>query len=138
MYKLSKLGKNACVNRTFFNCLPCGSAIGVLFGAAAMFATSGVSQAQGLTTLASFNGTDGDGPSFGNLTLSGNTLYGTTEYGGEYGAGEVFSVPINGGAPNVLASFDNTDGQRPMASLTLFGSTFYSTTTIGGASVVSG
>ena len=40
----------------------------------------GVAEAQTLTTLTSFNGSNGDGPQAG-LTLSGNTLYGTTELG---------------------------------------------------------
>ena len=48
--------------------------------------------AQTLTTLASFNGSNGETPEAG-LTLSGNTLYGTTEYGGTNNDGTVFSVP---------------------------------------------
>ena len=52
--------------------------------------------AQTLTTLASFNGSNGQGPEAG-LTLSGNTLYGTTSGGGVYGWGTVFSLPLGGG-----------------------------------------
>ena len=37
--------------------------------------------AQTLTTLASFNGSNGENP-YASVTLSGNTLYGTTDYGG--------------------------------------------------------
>ena len=44
------------------------------------------------------------------LTLSGNTLYGTTEYGGANGDGTVFSVPLSGGSPTVLASFNGSNG----------------------------
>ena len=85
-----------------------------------------------LTTLASFNNV---GYPNGSLTLSGSTLYGTSQYGGANGAGTVFSLPLAGGTPNVLASFDNTNngGYGPKCSLTLSGSTLYGTTQDGGA-----
>ena len=44
-----------------------------------------------LTTLASFNGTDGANPIAG-LTLSGSTLYGTTSSGGGGNNGTVFAI----------------------------------------------
>jgi uncharacterized repeat protein (TIGR03803 family) len=72
------------------------------------------------TVLASFDGTDGiaaAGDGQGELILSGNTLYGAAEGPGGNG-GEVFSVPITGGAPTVLASFT-------VGGLLLSGSTFY-------------
>jgi uncharacterized repeat protein (TIGR03803 family) len=95
------------------------------------------------TVLASFNGTNGQGPN-GNLTLLGNTLYGTTSaggasghgtdiYGDAIGYGTVFSIPITGGTPTVLASFDMTDGANPWAGLTFFGNTLFGTTNSGGA-----
>ena len=88
------------------------------------------------TVLASFtsNGIDGAWPSAG-LTLSGNTLYGTTSGGGAYGGydGAVFSVPITGATPTVLASFNGSNGQSPLAGLTLSGNTLYGTTEYGGA-----
>ena len=63
------------------------------------------------------------------LTLSGNTLYGTTvERGGINGYGTVFSVPVSGGSPTVLASFNGSNGEMPDAGLTLSGSTLYGTT----------
>ncbi len=89
------------------------------------------------TVLATFNGTDGFGPQ-GNLLLVGNTLYGTTIYGGNmslnshFGAGVVFSVPVTGGTPTVLATFENTNGCEPLAGLTLVGDTLYGTTQLGG------
>jgi uncharacterized repeat protein (TIGR03803 family) len=90
------------------------------------------------TVLASFSGTDGDEP-VASVTLSGSTLYGTTEEGGELslndgaGDGTVFSVPITGGTPTLLASFDGTNGARPVADLIVYGSTLYGTTESGGA-----
>jgi uncharacterized repeat protein (TIGR03803 family) len=44
--------------------------------------------------LASFDGSNGRTP-YAGLTLSGNTLYGTTEGGGAYGDGTVFAVNLN-------------------------------------------
>jgi uncharacterized repeat protein (TIGR03803 family) len=95
-----------------------------------------------LNSVASFNGTDGATPQAG-LILSGGTLYGTTEYGGatdgegpaSLGYGEVFSVPVTGGTPTILTSFNGTsDGAYPLADLTLSGTTLYGTTSGGGAS----
>jgi uncharacterized repeat protein (TIGR03803 family) len=80
-----------------------------------------------LTTLASFGGSNGAVP-LGNLTISGTTLYGTTQNGGANGYGEVFSLPIGGGTPTVLASFNNANGAYPAAGLTLSGTTLYGTT----------
>ena len=78
--------------------------------------------------LASFNGSNGDSPVAG-LTLSGNTLYGTTEAGGAPNWGTVFSVPLSGGSPTVLATFNGYNGENPQAGLTLSadGSALYGT-----------
>ena len=88
------------------------------------------------TVLTSFTGANGSNP-YGGLTLSadGRTLYGTTQFGGANGYGEVFSLPAGGGTPTVLASFDNTDGANPIGDLTLSadGGTLYGTTENGGA-----
>lgn len=84
-----------------------------------------------LTTLASFNGTNGSSP-YSGLTLSGSTLYGTTLDGGANGDGEVFSVPVAGGSPTVLTSFNSTNGSSPWAGVTLSGSTLYGTAAGGG------
>ncbi len=84
------------------------------------------------TAIAGFNGTNGFNP-LGSLTLSGSTLYGTTNGGGANGLGEVFSLPVGGGIPTVLASFNGTNGVSPVGSLTLSGSTLYGTTGGGGA-----
>ncbi len=86
-----------------------------------------------LTTLASFAGTTaGTGPNAG-LTLSGATLYGTL-YGGTTADpyGEVFSEPITGGTPTVLAAFNRSNGAGPHGTLTVAGGTVYGTTIAGG------
>ena len=91
------------------------------------------------TVLASFNGSNGQNP-YGDLILSGNRLYGTTSEGGAYGGqfiggiggGTVFSVPVTGGTPTVLASFNGSDGSSPQAGLILSGNTLYGTTFFGG------
>ena len=86
-----------------------------------------------INVLASFNGSNGQNPE-GNLTLSGDTLYGTTYDGGTNGYGTVFSLPISGGTPTVLASFNGTNGQNPYeGGVTLSGTTLYGTTRSGGA-----
>ncbi len=78
--------------------------------------------AQTLTTLCSFNGSNGENPAAG-LTLGGSTLYGTTSSGDT-----VFSLPITGGNPTILAHVVN-----PYGSLTLSGSTLFGTSWGGGA-----
>jgi uncharacterized repeat protein (TIGR03803 family) len=83
--------------------------------------------------LGSFNGGNGANP-FGDLTLIGSTLYGTTAFGGAGGDGAVFSIPVGGGTPTALGSFNGSNGEWPYGSLTLIGSTLYGTTTQGGAS----
>ena len=86
------------------------------------------------TVLAWFNWSDGANPVAG-LTLSadGTTLYGTTNEGGAYGDGTVFSIPVTGGSPTVLVSFSGSNGEYPDAGLTLVGNTLYGTTDQGGA-----
>ncbi len=84
------------------------------------------------TTLFSFNGTDGESPTFNGLTLSGSTLYGMTYHGGLNGDGAIFSIPVTGGSPTLLASFDGANGALPWGNLTLVGSTLYGMTQDGG------
>jgi len=88
------------------------------------------------TVLASFNGANGNWPFYGAgpMVLSGGILYGTTVFGGAYGDGAVFSVPVAGGTPTLLASFDGPDGYWPECNLLVSGSTLYGTTYEGGPS----
>ncbi|MGD0813162.1 MAG: choice-of-anchor tandem repeat GloVer-containing protein [Verrucomicrobiota bacterium] len=88
------------------------------------------------TTLAdvySFTGGN-DGGIPNGLMLGGNgLLYGTTQNGGMYGDGTIFSLSTNG-TLITLASFDGTNGAMPVAGL-IQGSNglFYGTTQLGGS-----
>ena len=67
-----------------------------------------------LTTLTDFTGSKGNGGvSSTGLTISGSTLYGTAQGGTNGAYGEVFSLPIAGGAPTILASFPYSAGIAP-------------------------
>ena len=94
------------------------------------------------TILSSFyypgNGTPQGAYPTGSLTLSGSTLYGMTDRGGTDNYGTIFSVPITGGVPTTLLSFNNTNGQNPQGSLILNQSTLYGMTEYGGGGNGSG
>lgn len=97
-----------------------------------------------LTTLFSFDGTNGSYP-YASLTEGKDGyLYGTTLSGGAYtnelfpsatgyaGYGTVFRIATNGEL-TTLISFDNTNGAEPIASLVLGADgRFYGTTIMGG------
>lgn len=98
-----------------------------------------------LTTLVSFNGSDGQAPQAGLTINSAGNLYGTTWLGGPFAAGSnlgwgtLFEIVGTGGsyanAPSTLVDFNFTNGANPQAGLVadaagdLFGTTQY-----GGAS----
>ena len=69
-----------------------------------------------LTLMYSFNGFDGGHPEAALTQGSDGNLYGTTEYGGLFGNGTIFSVTTNG-ALTTLYSFGNADGSNPSAAL---------------------
>jgi uncharacterized repeat protein (TIGR03803 family) len=87
---------------------------------------------------------DGTTPLAG-LALSGNTMYGTTEYGGNSANGTVFAINTDGTGYTNLYSFSvggynasagvntNSDGASPEAGLILSGNTLYGTAYFGGA-----
>ena len=86
-----------------------------------------------LTSLVSFNKTNGANPQAG-LTLGRDgSFYGATVNGGTNGGyGLVFKVTTNG-VLNTLATFNSTNGAYPRGSLTLAGDgNFYGTTGSGG------
>ncbi len=88
----------------------------------------------GFSTLYSFSGgADGANPE-ASLVLSGNTLYGTAEYGGSSGCGTVFKVNTNGTGFSTLYSFTGgADGGNPEAGLILSGNSLYGTAGCGGS-----
>jgi uncharacterized repeat protein (TIGR03803 family) len=92
------------------------------------------SPAQTFTTLASFNGTNGDNPGYGPVLQGGNfTFYGTTVGGGTNGVGTIFEITPQG-VLTTQYSFDSTHGANPWDGLTLnVDDTFLGTTVSGGA-----
>jgi uncharacterized repeat protein (TIGR03803 family) len=118
------------------------AAIGGTFGNGTVFAlnTNGL----GFTNLHNFTGTsDGAYPS-GFLVLRGDTLYGTTQYGGISSNGTVFAVNTDGTGFTNIYSFTaptgpstssfptNSDGANPAGGLTLSGNFLYGTAGSGG------
>ncbi len=87
----------------------------------------------GETVLYSFTGgADGSLP-FAGVTLSGNTLYGTTGYGGINGQGTLFAIKTNGTGFTVLHDLNAvSDGQYANGTPVVFGNTLYGTTEAGG------
>ncbi len=69
---------------------------------------------------------DGKWPEAG-LLLSGDTLYGTTSYGG-LGGGTVFKINTDGTGYAILKSFSFYDDSSPRTRLVLSGTTLYGTT----------
>jgi len=103
----------------------------------------------GFTNLHNFtafsNSTNSDGANpYGNLVLSGSTLYGTASGGGSSGNGTVFAVNTNGTDFTDLYSFTagsgsfpvvtNSDGAYPEASLILWGTPCMGRRIAGGSS----
>jgi uncharacterized repeat protein (TIGR03803 family) len=89
-----------------------------------------------------YTGPDNDGAyPAGPLTLSGSTLYGTTNRGGAGGLGTIFSLGLDGTGYQVLESFagntdDGIDGDEPYLggpAISPDGSTLFGMTQYGGA-----
>jgi len=79
--------------------------------------------------------------------LAGNTLYGTTFFGGTNGSGNVFSINTNGTGFTILHNFTanytntvgyytNADGASPLAALTVAANALYGTAAQGGTNGV--
>jgi len=92
----------------------------------------------GFTVLHTFLDGPSDGANpIGSLTLSGSTLYGTTQLGGSSSSGTIFSINTSGTGFTVLYTFTGgNDGSSPDGSLTLSGSTLYGMANAGGSSGV--
>jgi uncharacterized repeat protein (TIGR03803 family) len=103
---------------------------------------TGFTNLYSFTALSGAPGTNADGadPRAG-LVLSGNTLYGTVDNGGNFGSGTVFKVNTDGTDFIMLHAFGplsndfiptNSDGANP-EGLILSGNTLYGTAPGGGA-----
>jgi uncharacterized repeat protein (TIGR03803 family) len=103
----------------------------IAFVALLALAGSGEVRAQ-ITDLTSFNiEAAGGGTPGGSVILSGGTLYGTNSFSVP-GAGVVFSDPVTGGTPTVVASFTSLSAENPYGGVILNGSTLYGVTAGGG------
>jgi len=90
---------------------------------------SGFMSLHSFSALAPTSATNSDGGNpLGALTISGNTLYGTTYRGGSLGTGTVFKINIDGSAFTVL--HNNDGGSR--GGLVVAGNQLYGTTESGG------
>jgi uncharacterized repeat protein (TIGR03803 family) len=86
----------------------------------------------GYTVLKHFNlYSEGVYPRAG-LTLSGDTLYGTTRSGGSSGYGVVYKLNTDGSGYTVLKRFTSSDGRSPYAGVTFSDGMIYGTTYQGG------
>jgi uncharacterized repeat protein (TIGR03803 family) len=88
-----------------------------------------------ITALASFNGTDGSQPLDSLVMDSSGNLYGTAETGDASGNGTVFELAKGSGTITALASFNGTNGAKPVGALIMDSSdNLYGTSSVGGAS----
>jgi uncharacterized repeat protein (TIGR03803 family) len=104
---------------------------------------SGFTNLHTFTAVSGANSTNRDGANPGaGLIISGNTLYGTAENGGNGGNGSVFALNTDGSGFTNLYSFTavntitgtNRDGANPAAGMILWGNTLYGAAPYGGRS----
>lgn len=89
--------------------------------------------ARTITTLASFNGTDGAGPTAPLLLDSSGNLYGTASAGGAHGDGTVFEIAHGSRTITALGTFNSFNGSNPVAGLSIDSSgNLFGTTSLGG------
>jgi uncharacterized repeat protein (TIGR03803 family) len=92
-----------------------------------------------ITTLASFDGSNGRYPDGGVVMDSFGNLFGTTWQGGASNYGTVFELNKGNGTITTLASFDGSNGRNPHGSLIVDSSgNLYGTTEFGYGSNSSG
>ncbi len=85
-----------------------------------------------ITTLASFNGTNGSRGGSPLVMDSSGNLYGTTFLGGPSGDGNVFKLAKGSRTITNLASFNGTDGFYPTGVIMDSSGNLYGTTYLGG------
>jgi uncharacterized repeat protein (TIGR03803 family) len=84
-----------------------------------------------LTTILSFDGTNGDGSIFGLVAGADGALYGTS-WGGQYqGLGNVFRLALDGTFTTIF-SFNGTNGSYPRGLVRARDGNFYGVTGFGG------
>jgi uncharacterized repeat protein (TIGR03803 family) len=88
-------------------------------------------QTYDISSLASFNYTNGYFPYAGLVEYNGN-FYGTTMYGGKNTYGTIFEITPRG-TLTTLYNFDKSDGANPEGTLAQVNGKFYGTTSEGGA-----
>ncbi len=95
--------------------------------------TSGLTQPS-LTDMHDFSGYVNGATPYGDLAVSGSTMYGMLPTGGPYNDGLIFSISTSGGSFTDLHDFSGGefDGALPQGSLVLSGSTLYGMTSSGG------
>ena len=77
--------------------------------------------------------TEGGSPFSALVEGTNGVLYGTTVYGGTFNDGTIYSIPLGGGNPDTLYSFDGTTGTSPGAPLAQHtDGTFYGDSAWGG------
>ena len=113
---------------------------GDLYGTASTGGTAGAgtifkvnSTTGAAVTVYSFLGKNDGKEPLTALTVFGNTLYGTANFGGLKGDGTLFSLPIAGAKLKVLHSFTGqSDGKYPQGALYYVNGTLYGTANAGG------
>ena len=86
-----------------------------------------------ITTLVSFNGSNGGEPQGSLIADAAGNLYGTTQQGGANSEGTVFEIAKGSNTATPLVSFNNTNGAYPYGSLiTDAAGNLYGTTEGGG------
>jgi uncharacterized repeat protein (TIGR03803 family) len=108
-----------------------GGTNGLPFGFGTVFK---LTPAGTVTTLVSFNHTNGEKPYAGLAQAADGSLFGTTLQGGTSNLGTLFRLAPNGSLTTLL-SFTNGNGANPSGRLTLGrDGFFYGTTQVGGTS----